>query len=128
VKTAATKICTKCDRELPVVVFTKNTGAPDGLGYHCKLCTKFVRASTTSPLWKRKKRTKPPGTGRNFVKSATTLRIEELERALPDPKKLRDLAMWLDIKFPNDGDEVQRDLRRWASLAESATPSPGPNP
>lgn len=30
-------------------------------------------------------------------------------------RKLMDLALWLDLKFPNEGDEVQRDLRRMAS-------------
>lgn len=49
----------------------------------------------------------------------TTAREKALIAALPDPAKLRRLADWIDIRFPNDTNpEVQQDLRRWADLAE----------
>lgn len=45
----------------------------------------------------------------------------DMLNAMPDPTKLRALAYWFDIKDREAGvagDEVQRDLRRWADLAE----------
>ena len=33
-----------------------------------------------------------------------------------DGGKMLLLADWLDLKFPNGGDEVQQDLRRWAEV------------
>ena len=64
-------------------------------------------------------------------------RITELERtiaalrALVEAKdkvltagatnKLRMLAGWIDLKYPNDSDpEVQQDLRRWADSIDTA--------
>ena len=51
-------------------------------------------------------------------------RIKELKAALPTPEKLRLLASWHDMNDVRNGflgdDRVQRDLRRWAALAEKA--------
>ena len=36
--------------------------------------------------------------------------------SLPSPDKLEMLAAWLDLRYPEyEANEVQRDLRRWAS-------------
>jgi len=36
-----------------------------------------------------------------------------------DPSKLRTLAAWIDIKYPNDQNpQVQNDLRKWADALE----------
>ena len=36
--------------------------------------------------------------------------------AMPDPDKLDMLAAWIDLKHPEyDGNDVQNDLRRWAT-------------
>lgn len=40
---------------------------------------------------------------------------DELMDGLPPPEKLEMLADWLDIKTPEQGNEVQVDLRKWAS-------------
>ncbi len=46
-------------------------------------------------------------------------RIEML-KAGPPVEKLRLLATWIDLKFPNDADpEIQRDLRTWADNIEA---------
>ena len=45
-------------------------------------------------------------------------KIEELEEALPDPKKLELLSFWFDNEQSTrakwTGTKVQEDLRRWA--------------
>jgi hypothetical protein len=49
---------------------------------------------------------------------------EQLVEALPEPHKLDTLAQWLDLddvaQRRAGHDEVQQDLRRWASLATAA--------
>lgn len=40
-------------------------------------------------------------------------RVERLEAVLPSGEKLIQLAAWLDLKYPDDDNEVQEDLRRW---------------
>lgn len=49
---------------------------------------------------------------------------EQLAEALPEPYKLYTLADWLDLddvaQRRAGHDEVQQDLRRWASLARVA--------
>lgn len=49
----ATKVCTKCGRELPVTEFTKKANAKDGLQYYCKECN-----SRLSTEYARKRREK----------------------------------------------------------------------
>lgn len=39
---------------------------------------------------------------------------------------LRFLADWLDLKFPNDPDEIQQDCRRWADEIEQLRAEVGP--
>lgn len=46
--------------------------------------------------------------------------LAEAREAMPDPDKLETLALWFDVKNPNDPDpEVQTDLRRWATRARA---------
>lgn len=52
-------------------------------------------------------------------------RARRLADALPDPGKLELLADWFDVEQARQperwsGDDVQADLRRWASLARAA--------
>lgn len=40
-------------------------------------------------------------------------------KAIIDPRLLRTLANWIDLKYPNDIEpEVQEDLRAWADALE----------
>ena len=56
---------------------------------------------------------------------AALLALSEARAALPPSQKLRDLALWIDVKYPNDSDpEVQNDLRRWARLIDAALGQP----
>jgi hypothetical protein len=54
-------------------------------------------------------------------------RLRARVRALTfDPVKLRVLAAWLDLKYPNDlNPEVQADLRRWAAVQSGPTSEEG---
>ena len=47
-------------------------------------------------------------------------RVAEVVAKLPPPSKLRLLADWLDMKYPDHSPEVQNDLRAWASHIEDA--------
>lgn len=39
-----TKICTHCNRNLPITEFRKRTASKDQLSYHCKMCTDLAGA------------------------------------------------------------------------------------
>ena len=46
--------------------------------------------------------------------------LETFKEAIPDPRKLRSLASYFDLYFPNDPNpEIQNDLRRWADNLDS---------
>ena len=47
--------------------------------------------------------------------------LQRMVEALPDPARLRLLAEWIDVKYPDDPNpEVQRDLRNWADKIDVA--------
>jgi len=66
----------------------------------------------------------------SMMHEACCERVKLLEAALPDAGKLRALADWIDLKFPNDSNpEVQRDLRSWAdAISRLVAPSLGNAP
>lgn len=37
-----TKVCTKCERKLPVIFFSANKNCKDGLSPHCRECQRKV--------------------------------------------------------------------------------------
>lgn len=53
--------------------------------------------------------------------AAAEQREAALRAALPPTHRLKLLAMWIDMKYPDDPNpEVQRDLRKWAKAIELA--------
>lgn len=54
--------------------------------------------------------------------------VQELVKADLDPDKLDKLARWFDLKYPNHDDDVQRDLRLWASRIRAALAKAPPEP
>lgn len=51
VPVVALKFCRKCQREKPRSMFRRDSGKPDGLYAHCKLCQYHVSTKTVSPEW-----------------------------------------------------------------------------
>lgn len=58
----ATKVCTKCGRELPVDQFSRRKTSPDGLQQWCKACHRIANKQANS-----RRQLPPPHQGRPII-------------------------------------------------------------